>query len=230
MHPYEAIRAEILRRINDQTWPAGFTLPQEEKLAEEFGVARGTMRRALSSLVDAGLIERKRRAGTRVVDRRSHSSTLTIPIVRHEIETKGARYGYRLIETELVDAIDPDAALFGAARLRRVLCLHLSDDAPYQLEDRLINVDAVPEAERETFTQISPNEWLVQRAPYSSIKTVLRAEQASHSDQTHLGLDAGTPVFVIERQTRFKDAPLTAVRLSHPADRFEISTQTSELG
>ena len=40
MHPYESIRTEMLRRINDQSWPAGFTLPREEDLAEEFGVAR----------------------------------------------------------------------------------------------------------------------------------------------------------------------------------------------
>ena len=37
MHPYESIRTEMLRRINDQSWPAGFTLPREEDLAEGGG-------------------------------------------------------------------------------------------------------------------------------------------------------------------------------------------------
>lgn len=229
MHPYEAIRAEMLRRINDRTWPAGFTLPQEEKLAEEFGVARGTVRRALASLVDAGLIERRRRAGTRVVDRRSHSSTLTIPIVRHEIEARGAQYGYQLIARGAADPrVDPEST-FGGASLLHVQCLHLSDGQPYQFEDRLINLDAVPEAGAEPFDTVSPNEWLVAQAPYSSIRTVLRAGLASEADITHLQLSAGDPVFVIERQTRFRDAPLTSVRMSHPAARFQISTQTDDL-
>ena len=229
MHPYESIRTEMLRRINDQSWPAGFTLPREEDLADEFGVARGTIRRALASLSEAGLIERKRRAGTRVVDRRGHRSTLTIPIVRHEIEARGGRYGYQLICVDEAAASPLDPALFDGAPLRHVRCLHLSDGKPFQLEDRLINLDAVPEAADETFETISPNEWLVQRAPYSFIRTALRAERAHQIDQDHLGLEAGAPVFVIERQTRFRDAPLTAVRLSNRADEFEIITESGDL-
>ena len=229
MHPYEAIRAEMLRRINDRTWPAGFTLPQEERLAEEFGVARGTVRRALASLVDAGLIERRRRAGTRVVDRRSHSSTLTIPIVRHEIEAHGAQYGYRLIASGPAPADADRDNTFGGAALLHVQSLHLSDGRPYQFEDRLINLDAVPEAASAPFDSVSPNEWLVAQAPYSSIRTVLRAALAEPADLKHLQLSAGDPVFVIERQTRFRDAPLTSVRMSHPAARFQISTQTDAL-
>ena len=108
-------------------------------------------------------------------------------------------------------------------------CLHLSDGKPFQLEDRLINLDAVPEAADETFETISPNEWLVQRAPYSFIRTALRAERAHQIDQDHLGLEAGAPVFVIERQTRFRDAPLTAVRLSNRVDEFEIITESGDL-
>ena len=122
MHPYESIRTEMLRRINDQSWPAGFTLPREEDLADEFGVARGTIRRALASLSEAGLIERKRRAGTRVVDRRGHRSTLTIPIVRHEIEARGGRYGYQLICVDEAAASPLDPALFEGA-------LHLEERA-----------------------------------------------------------------------------------------------------
>ena len=41
MHPYESIRTEMLRRINDQSWPAGFTLPREEDLAEELSSKEG---------------------------------------------------------------------------------------------------------------------------------------------------------------------------------------------
>jgi len=229
MHPYESIRAEFLRRINDQTWPAGFTLPQEEKLAEEFGVARGTIRRALGSLVEAGLIERRRRAGTRVVDRRAHSSTLTIPIVRHQIESRDWTYSYKLIQAVNCPTPPSHWDIFDGAPLKRVTCLHLGDGQPFQLEDRVINLEAIPEAVEEGFEMLSPNEWLIQRAPYSSIQTTLKAELAQPLDQRHLGIEDTAPVFVIERQTRFKQAPLTAVRLSHAADRFEISTQTGDL-
>jgi len=230
MHPYEKIRSEILRRINDQTWPAGHVLPQEEQLAVEFDVARGTIRRALSSLVDAGLIERRRRAGTRVVDRKSHTSTLTIPIVRQEIEEAGHQYGYKLIKAELCGAEQDAQGVFGNARLRHIICLHLSDGRPYQLEDRLVNIDAISEAKDFDFGSISPNEWLIAQAPYSSVRTILRAESASDVDVTHLAVSKNDPMFVIERQTRFNGVPITHARLSHPASRYQIITETADIG
>lgn len=229
MHPYEEIRAEILRRINSQDWPAGFAVPHEEKLAEEFSVARGTVRRALTSLVDAGLIERKRRAGTRVVGRKSHSSTLTIPIVRHEIEASGSRYGYKLLRSEACGADLDIQGVFKGEPLQHIVCLHLSDGTPYQLEDRLINLNAVPEAATQNFSDISPNEWLVAQAPYSSIRTTLRAEPSTEADVRYLKLKKSESVFVIERQTRLKTVPLTFVRMSHPASRYQIITETDDL-
>lgn len=225
MHPYEQIRAELLRRINTRAWPAGHSIPHEEKLAEEFGVARGTVRRALAGLVDAGLIERRKRAGTRVTGRKGHSSTLTIPLVRHDIEEGGHAYSYRLLSDEMVRS-GADDPFFAVAELRHICCLHLSDEVPFQLEDRLINTDAVPEAKTADFSAISPNEWLIQQVPYSAVRTILRAGSASKADSVCLDLTKAEPVFLVERQTRLDEVPLTRVRLSHPASRYEIVTQT----
>lgn len=61
---YVAI-AEILRsRINSEKMQAGHRFPTERKLAEEFGVARMTVRKALGLLELEGVVERRRgRAG-----------------------------------------------------------------------------------------------------------------------------------------------------------------------
>jgi GntR family transcriptional regulator, histidine utilization repressor len=56
---WEDIRAEVLRRIRARDWPPGGLIPGEEALAEEFGVARATVNRALTALAEAGVIERK---------------------------------------------------------------------------------------------------------------------------------------------------------------------------
>lgn len=45
----------------------GSMLPTEEELAANYEVSRITARRALSELADAGLVERRRRIGTRVI-------------------------------------------------------------------------------------------------------------------------------------------------------------------
>ena len=227
MHAYEKVRAEILRRIASQDWPQGMTLPHEEVLAEEFGVARGTMRRAMADLTERGLIERKRRAGTKVAARAAHSSTLTIPIVRAEISQSGAQYGYKLLERTVGSAELDHTGHFGAASLLQVLCLHLADGRPYQLEDRLISLEAVPQAATADFKTMSPNEWLVEKVPYSAVRTILRADSASAEQARHLKLEKGSPVFVIERQTQLDQSAVTQVRMTHPAGGFSITTETN---
>lgn len=60
---------EILKiRIRDGILPAGTLLPRETELAEEFGVARDTLRAALRELETEGLIRRVRGQGTFVAE------------------------------------------------------------------------------------------------------------------------------------------------------------------
>lgn len=62
-----AIVARLLtQRITDGEYPVGTVLPKELALADQFGVSRSTMRAALDELQKAGLISRRRNAGTRV--------------------------------------------------------------------------------------------------------------------------------------------------------------------
>ena len=82
MAKHQEIQTELLRRVTRGEWPPGASIPHEAALAEEFGVTRPTIARALRGLVDSGLIERKRRAGSRVALRQSAEVVLRIPVVR----------------------------------------------------------------------------------------------------------------------------------------------------
>ena len=62
-----ATRRDIASRILDEA--PGSQLPPEPELAAELGVSRATLREALASLEDEGLVRRTRGAGTFVADR-----------------------------------------------------------------------------------------------------------------------------------------------------------------
>ncbi|MBL4758366.1 MAG: FadR family transcriptional regulator [Rhizobiales bacterium] len=64
----EVIRQYIERSISNDEWAPGSRLPTERALAEEFGVARNAVRRALSMLEGSGQIVRKVGQGTFVAD------------------------------------------------------------------------------------------------------------------------------------------------------------------
>lgn len=223
---YKSVKASILQRITDQEWAPGALIPNEVDIAEAHGCSRATVNRALRELAEAGLLERRRKAGTRVVRRSSRGAVFRIPIVRHEIEGSGRRYGCALLHrSELVS----DSDLAGRLEVPRntpvlhVRCLHLANREPFQLENRWINLDAVPSAREVDFETVSPNEWLVTQIPYSRSEHVFSAAVASGDERDRLRLRPEEPVFVIERRTWLGAKPITYVRLSHLSSYRMIS-------
>ena len=72
--PYRQI-AEILRdRIEDGTIPPGRRIPSIVDLESEFDVARDTIRKAVQTLKDDGLVETVLGMGTYVVDPKARRS------------------------------------------------------------------------------------------------------------------------------------------------------------
>jgi GntR family transcriptional regulator len=62
-----AIVAKLLaQRIAQGEYPVGAVIPNEVDLAQQIGVSRSTVRAALGELQQAGMISRRRNAGTRV--------------------------------------------------------------------------------------------------------------------------------------------------------------------
>ena len=60
---WRSVHDEVLRRIHAREWAPGSLIPNEADLALEFGCARSTVNRALRTLAEAGLLDR-RRAGS----------------------------------------------------------------------------------------------------------------------------------------------------------------------
>jgi GntR family histidine utilization transcriptional repressor len=223
---FRVIKTEILRRIRDKIWQPGELIPGEEELAREFGCARPTVNRALRELAEIGIVERKRRAGTRIAEHPLREARLEIPIVRDEVEARGATYRFTVLTREALPPPEPIRARFslGAdAPMLHVRCLHSADSRPWQYEDRWINLDAVPEIADERFEHFSPNEWLVRNAPFSEMEIVLGATAARPEEADLLDIRDGDPLFVFERSTWLLDQLITHVRMLHRADYRMVS-------
>lgn len=223
---FRTIKTEILRRIRDRIWQPGELIPGEEELAREFGCARVTVNRALRELAQIGIVERKRRAGTRIAEHPLREARLEIPVVRVEVEALGAQYRFSVLSRETLAAPEAMRArldLSGEVRMLHLRCLHFADNRPWQFEDRWINLAAVPDIEEETFDTMSPNEWLVKNAPFSEMEIALSAKAATAEDAELLGIATGDPLFVFERTTWLLDQPLTHVRMLHRPDYRMVS-------
>lgn len=229
---FRAIKADILRRISGGEWPPGSLLPNELALAREFQAARATVSRAMRELVDDGIVERKRKAGTRVRPIPLRQVRLDIPLVRVEVEGRGAVYRYRL----LASAVEPVPGWLQArldlrakGEMLHLLCLHLSDGHPYQVEDRWINLGAVPRAREVDFSAIDPGEWLGREMPFSDMQLGFSATAADATQARHLGCAEGDPLFRIERQTFWRGQPITFVRMVYHRGHAMVSHRAQGL-
>ncbi|MFP3942875.1 MAG: UTRA domain-containing protein [Alphaproteobacteria bacterium] len=222
---FRDVKARLLARVRERIYAPGARIPGEAELAEEFGCARATVSRALRELAEAGVVERRRKAGTRVVAEPVREATVTVPLVRAQIEARGQAYRYALLDRRI--------AMPGAgarARLElppgrkalHVRCLHFADGAPWQYEDRWINLEAAPRARRESFAGISPNEWLVRELPFSDAEHVFHALNAGEAEADFLGVRPGDALFAVERRTRLDGRVITWVRLLHPGASFRM--------
>ena len=226
MQGWEAIRAEVLRRIRARDWPPGALIPGEEALAEEFGVARATVNRALTALAEAGVIERKKRAGTRVAELPVRRARLEIPVIRLDVVGRGLPYDFKLLADRMISAPVPVTARLGLPEgqpLRYLETLHLAGGRPFVLETRWLNPAVLPSPPPD-FAEISVNEWLVTHVSLVSGDIAFLAEPATPREAEVMGVPLGTALLLAERTTQGTAGPVTLVRLAHaPGHRVTMT-------
>lgn len=214
---WEDIRAEVLRRIRARDWPPGALIPGEEALAAEFVVARATVNRALTALAEAGVIERKKRAGTRVATLPVRKARLEIPVIRLDVLGRGLAYDFHLLADRRAPAPGPVTARLGlpqAAEMHYLETLHLGGGQPFVLETRWLNPAVLP-LPLPDFTAISANEWLVTHVSLVAGDIAFTAEPATPREAEVMGVPPGTALLVAERTTFGTSGPVTLVRLAH---------------
>lgn len=214
---YQDIKANVLQRIRNNTWPPGTIIPGEILLAQEYGCARATVNRAMRELAADGILDRKRKAGTQVKASPTRQAKFVIPQIRCEIEAMGAKYRYALIKREQPATPDWLGARLGLPAASKVLhlqCVHYADSKPYQYEDRWINLMAVPMAGDADFSAIGPNDWLVNKVPFTDAELTFAANSAPAHIAEILSVPNGAALFTIERTTWLEGVPVTYTKLS----------------
>lgn len=220
---HERIRADYEARILSGDLAPGDRLPTEAELVQAYGCSRMTVSRALSALAAAGLIDRRKRAGTFVARPRVHSMVLDIPDLAAEVADRGQTYAYRSLARGRCDAADADE-LAGAASgpLMRFDGLHLADGVPLAIEHRLVSIAAVPDIADAVSDGESPGSWLLRHVPWTEAESRISAAAASDADARHLHLPTGTACLCVDRRTWRGGEWVTVVRQLFPGDAYDL--------
>lgn len=212
---HERIRSDMEAAILSGALPPGARLPTEAELMAQYDCARMTVNKAISALVAAALVERRKRAGSFVARPKVHSMVLDIPDLEQEVLQRRQRYDFRLLSRSVraaSDAEDYEQQLSGGADLLVIEGLHLADGEPLAFEERLISLNAVADIADQDFQHLSPGAWLLKHVPWTEAETRIAAVGARAEVARQLGQAEGAACLFVERRTWRGDIGVTLVR------------------
>jgi len=202
-----AIRATIA----SGQWPARHRLKPEPDLAIDLGVSRGTLRRALATLINEGLLKQTKGRGTFVTE------TLIEPAVAQKLSTLSedlASQGITLTTSVIsIGTGEPPAVVRSLLRVPRgtsVLQLTRSratGDLPIALLRNYVRLDLAPGIETMDFTSSTLFGALEGRygLKIGSARRTFSAVAAVGEVSSALGVADGTPVQYLEQLTFLAD-------------------------
>ena len=199
-HKYDAIQQRIRDHILSDLQP-GQSLDSERRLAEQFGVSRVTIRRALSRLEAEGLVTRVHGSGTYKTDSVLVGKVLHPTSFSDDMRQRGSVPSYRVLSVDTPDAGELVAGALSIDPSDPVLSLHrllLADDEPMALEKAFVPLDRFPGIAAEDFTVSLYEIFLAHYGRYMrSTRRKIKATSLGPEDAKLLGVRSGGAALVV---------------------------------
>lgn len=222
---HQRIRSDIEARIRSGEWPPGHRAPTEAELLAEYGCSRMTVNKAMTALVEAGLIVRRKRAGSFVARPKVHAPVLNIPDIQSEIVARGEAYAFRLL-SRAVRAADRDSVeeveLAAGGKLLALEGVHDAGGRPFALERRLVSLKAAPDMAEADFARSPPGAWLLEHVAWTEAESRISAINIDADDARLLALDEGAACLVVDRRTWREGQHVTRVRQVFPGEAYDL--------
>jgi len=219
------IKSALLDQIESGEMSPGDKVLSENQLAESFSVSRMTARRALTELVDEGILARTQGVGTFVSDSRPMSSILEIRSIDDEITQRGHHYSNRVLSVESIQTSEQPSVWLGVAvnsLAFQTKIVHMENGLAIQLEERLVNPLLAPEYIQQDFTQTTANHYLSKVARLTqadhSVEAILPDQEMAHI----LDIPIAQPCLKLSRRTYSSKGIVSYARLYHPGNRYRI--------
>ena len=217
---YMQIKDLLVAKITKGEWPPGKIIPSEINLALEFGVSQGTVRSAITELVENNVLTRRQGRGTFVANHDTHRALFHF---FHITNNKGHK-------------VLPDSSVLHCRRKQasrmEVSKLQLAVGADVVRIERVRNISAAPTIVETITLPADPFTDLVKAGSCDLPNTLyelyekrygitihsaderLRAVVASKREASLLNLEPGTPLLEIERIALTLDRTPIELRIS----------------
>ncbi|WP_239124772.1 GntR family transcriptional regulator [Leptolyngbya sp. CCY15150] len=197
------ISEQLKEKIETGAYEPGERLPSEFDLGEMFGVSRTTIRKAISSLIQQGLVTTQRGKGIFVTDPHKISFSIANPLLYFDVALKQQGYTSRVQSLRFqripasadikrkLDLSDQDAQVYWQEKI------YYADDTPIAL-DITYYPDATGQALSEPLCQGFTYSTLVKHGIHlMAAKVSLESIPATYKLSEYLAVPLGLPLLVL---------------------------------
>lgn len=158
---YLQVEARLREGLMSGLWPVDQALPPERLLAEELGVSRKTIRKALEALEREGAVVRRRGSGTYASTKVSVPTVLSHELLAYEsappltsfteeMRARGVKTHAEWLDRSVTVATSEEAmslALSPQMRVARMRRVRYANDTPVCIEHAVFPIDVLPDPE-----------------------------------------------------------------------------------
>jgi GntR family transcriptional regulator len=135
---YAQVENVIIDRVSDGSLPAGSRLPSEDSLVQEYAVSRTTIRAAIQSLVQRGLVEIRRGKGTFVTEPKISQELTELTGFVEDMQALGRHPTAKVLDQQIVPAnqlVARRLELPQGAPVVRIRRVRLADRMPLSFDE-----------------------------------------------------------------------------------------------
>lgn len=228
---YALLEAQIAADITMGDFPVGSQLPTEDELIKRFGVSRTTVRKAIQNLAGRGLVEIRRGTGTFVTLPRITQELTELTGFVEDMEALGHNPTARLIDQKIVEANEDVAghlALVAGTRVMRIRRVRLANGVAMSFDETYLPLE-IGEKIVTHDLEAEPIFALLERRygiPLVEAEYQLEATSADRDVAAALSVEAGSPIFLIERTSYSADNfPVDYEKLHYRSDLIRFKTR-----
>ncbi|PWI33750.1 GntR family transcriptional regulator [Vibrio albus] len=190
---YLSIANQLRSRINSDEFQLNQALPSENQLAKEYGVARMTIRKAMDTLIQEGMLDRRHGSGCYIIDKEMTFENTGLNSLTEQIGKTTKTLTSKVISFSVIPCpssvaqrlkISPGESIYYIIRIRSV------DTHPVHYEESFLPVSLYPtlsvaHMEHSKFQYIEDEMGLVIEGNYFTFKPYLMPESiALHMEMT----------------------------------------------
>ena len=228
---YAQVEQALIARITDGSLGPGTRLPSEDCLVQEYAVSRTTIRAAIQSLIQRGLVEIQRGKGTFVALPKITQELTELTGFVEDMQTLGRKAAAKVLDQQIVAASEVVArqlALPQGSPVVRIQRVRLADGKPLSFDETYLPKELGRKITTHNL-ETNPIFSLLEEkynTPLVEAEYRLEASCADSAVATALNIDVGSAIFLIERTSySIGHRPVDYEKLHYRGDQIRFVTR-----